>query len=130
MTPEDREYILKWYEKADHDIGNARLVLSYEPLLLDTACFHCQQCVEKYLKAYLFYKGEKTPRIHDLTKLRKSCADFDADFDLIDFKDLNAYAVEARYPDNFLEPSIDEAKEYLQIAEEVKKLVITKIQLT
>jgi len=130
MTPKDREYILKWYEKADHDIRNARMVLSYEPLILDTACFHCQQSVEKYLKAYLFYKGEKIPKIHDLTKLRKACADLDADFDLIDFKDLNAYAVEARYPDNFIEPSADETKEYLQIAEDVKKLVLNKVDLS
>ncbi|MGP8214559.1 MAG: HEPN domain-containing protein [Bacteroidia bacterium] len=130
MTPEDREYILKWYEKADHDIRNAKLVLSYEPLILDTACFHCQQCIEKYLKAYLYYKGEKIPKIHDLTKLRKSCAKYDAGFDLIDFKDLNAYAVEVRYPDNFLEPSADEVKEYIQIAEDIKELVLSKVELS
>lgn len=129
MTPKDKEHILKWYEKADHDIKNAQLVLLHEPDILDTVCFHCQQAIEKYLKAYLYYKGEMIPKIHDLTKLRKSCEKYDADFSLVDFKDLNAYAVEIRYPDNFIEPSLEEAKEYLQMAEAIKALVMEKIDL-
>jgi HEPN domain-containing protein len=103
------------------------MAIEMNPLILDAACFHCQQCVEKYLKAYLFYKGEEILKIHDLTRLRKGCAKFDSDFADINFKDLNAYAVEARYPDNFLAPDLSEAKEYLQIAEAVKGLVRKKI---
>jgi HEPN domain-containing protein len=29
-------------------------------------CFHCQQAVEKYLKAFLKELGVAVPRIHDL----------------------------------------------------------------
>ncbi|MBI4848150.1 MAG: HEPN domain-containing protein [Nitrospirae bacterium] len=28
-------------------------------------CFHCQQCIEKYLKAFLIYNESEPPRTHD-----------------------------------------------------------------
>jgi len=35
----------------------------------DAACFFCQQCVEKYLKARLVEAGIPFPKIHDLFRL-------------------------------------------------------------
>ena len=35
----------------------------------DGACFHAQQCAEKYLKARLAAAGLPTPKVHDLTAL-------------------------------------------------------------
>jgi hypothetical protein len=37
----------------------------------DTVCFHCQQAVEKYLKALLTLLGIPAPRTHDLEVLHK-----------------------------------------------------------
>src|SRR5881396_1041996 len=39
----------------------------------DAACFHCQQCVEKYLKARLLEAGIGFPRTHDLLQLLNAC---------------------------------------------------------
>ncbi|NNM95636.1 MAG: HEPN domain-containing protein [Bacteroidia bacterium] len=127
MTKDDWDYLKEWFEKADHDIENARLVISYNSTILDTACFHCQQAVEKYMKAYLLYKRERTPKIHDVNQLQCKCAVFDNDFAIIDLKNLNLFAVDLRYPGDSLQPSLDEAKEYLQIAENIKKIVLDKI---
>jgi len=129
MNEEKKNILLKWFEKADHDIINATLVVSYEPKVLDTACFHCQQAVEKYLKAYLIYQGKENRKTHSLDLLLKHCKEYDYDFENIDFKNLEDFAVDTRYPDDALVPSLEEAKEYLQMAEDVKKLVMSKIDL-
>ena len=48
------EVTSEWAEKADNDFYSADVLLhSVDVPLIDTACFHCQQCAEKYLKAFL-----------------------------------------------------------------------------
>jgi len=42
-----------WWRKGDSDLANARMCVD-AGRALDTACFHAQQAVEKYLKSYLF----------------------------------------------------------------------------
>jgi HEPN domain-containing protein len=66
----------------------------------DDVCFHCQQCIEKYLKAALVIKGRTVEKIHDLATLLRECVhDFplwsalSRDVDL-----LSQYAVLFRYP--------------------------------
>ena len=39
------------------------------------------------------------------------------------------YAVEIRYPDDWYEPSIEEAKEAYKIAEKVKKFVQSRLKI-
>ena len=47
--------IIPWITKADHDLGTAVLTFLHIPDYKDTVTFHCQQAVEKYLKAYLIF---------------------------------------------------------------------------
>ena len=58
MTPDFKEYINSWLQKAENDILSAQRLLEIEPMILDNACFHCQQAAEKSLKAFLHYKGK------------------------------------------------------------------------
>jgi HEPN domain-containing protein len=51
MTPALKAFVLSWLEKAENDLNTAQRVLEIEPMILDTACFHCQQSIEKCLKA-------------------------------------------------------------------------------
>ncbi len=45
---------LKWIEKAEGDyITTQKLLPTTNPRLYDIICFHAQQCIEKYLKAWL-----------------------------------------------------------------------------
>ena len=53
MPPEEAE-IQRWLEKAEHDRRAADALLDQDPPITDAAGFHCQQAVEKLLKAYLF----------------------------------------------------------------------------
>jgi len=127
MNEDKKEYILQWFEKADYDIVMVHRAIGIAPPILDSACFHCQQAVEKYLKAYLVYQDKIIKKTHDLIALQELCSDFDPDFDRIDVKDLDNFSVDIRYPDDAVVPSLEEAKEYLQITEEIKELVRKKI---
>ena len=62
--------VSEWLAKADGDFEVAQLVLGtgHRPNY-DAVCFHCQQCIEKTLKAVLIHKGTNPPRIHDLVVL-------------------------------------------------------------
>lgn len=47
------EIILRWLTKADNDLKAVKQLLTFDDVLADILSFHCQQAVEKYLKAYL-----------------------------------------------------------------------------
>ena len=127
MTDEHKKHVRQWLEKAEHDIIAVKTLIDVQPLILDVACFHCQQAAEKYLKSFLAYHGADIKKTHDLRLLRNMCSQIDSEFSEIDFKDLNTYAVEVRYP-NFISPQMDEVKEYLLIAEKIKELVNNKVK--
>jgi HEPN domain-containing protein len=107
---------------------NAKLVIDYEPLILDTACFHCQQAMEKYLKAFMVFKNQDVIKTHDIRFLLEECTLLGMDFKNIDIKNIQDFAIDARYPDDTLSPTLEETKEYFQVASEIKKLVLEKIK--
>jgi hypothetical protein len=51
------EQIIQWITKGDHDLGTAKVTYFHIPEYLDTITFHCQQAIEKYLKAYLMFQN-------------------------------------------------------------------------
>jgi hypothetical protein len=57
MDEEDKkEFLVKeWIRKAERDLDTAHLTLDNKPAYTDIICYHCQQAVEKYLKAYLVH---------------------------------------------------------------------------
>ncbi len=91
---------LEWVEKAEEDYRVARRECSAKPPAYNTACFHAQQCVEKYLKALLQEHGITFPRIHDLEALMKLCLSVEPKLKehTEKFQWLTAFAVEIRYP--------------------------------
>ena len=66
MTPLTRE----WIEKAEGDLASAgREMRARRQPNYDSACFHSQQCAEKYMKATLIEAGISFERTHDLPTL-------------------------------------------------------------
>jgi HEPN domain-containing protein len=56
----------EWVRKADGDfLAAQQLFRSRNAPLFDAACFHCQQCAEKYLKAILQENDKPIPKIHN-----------------------------------------------------------------
>lgn len=127
MTPALKTYIESWLNKAEHDLLSAQRLLEIEPMILDNACFHCQQAIEKCLKAFLVYHGRDVERTHNIIFLLSECANFDPVFAAVDPMNINAYAVQGRYPDSNLIPTIDEAKSYYRLAIQIRDLVAERI---
>ena len=87
---------------------------------LDTAVYHCQQAVEKALKAFLTYHDTEFEKTHDLTELVEVCftiaiPHFDAWRGVAAI--LTPYAVLFRYPADVLEPEQSEAEDALAYAQ-------------
>jgi len=111
---------LAWAERAEEDYQLARSALRRKRPLTYGACFHAQQCAEKYLKAILVKQGQEFPKTHDLVALSELClrAGVPAPINPDALDKLSAYAVKVRYPGEA--PLIEEAKEALEIAKDVR----------
>jgi HEPN domain-containing protein len=129
MNQAEKEILAQWIEKANHDLIAAALIIDSNPIILDIACFHCQQAIEKFLKAFLLFNEEELIKTHNLNILLKNCVGIDNDFIEIDIKDLNQFAVRSRYPDEFISPELSVSQEYYQTAVRVKEMVIDKIRI-
>jgi len=124
------EVAREWITKADNDFYSADLLLhSGETPLADTACFHCQQCVEKYLKAFLTEHLVRFERTHVLTDLLALCLPIDDDFSNISngLNSLEGYAVAIRYPGVIV--SVELAEEAFTVAGQIRKFVRRKLNL-
>ena len=120
-----------WIEKADEDLLFAKASLKDGLEFYPQICFLLHQAVEKYLKAYIVAKELDFEKIHDLGRLVKICAQKNADFDhyFEEVIDLNAYYIETRYPDFEVKADKLQTEKALKAAEEVAKLVRSKLSL-
>jgi HEPN domain-containing protein len=92
---------LEWVGKAEGDFATAlRETRSRRAPNFGAACFHAQQCAEKYLKARLMEAGISPPRTHSLPALLDLALPVEPLWELHreGLSILSAYAVEVRYP--------------------------------
>ena len=111
-----------WAEHAEEDFALARAALRRKQPLASGACFHAQQCAEKYMKALLISKGADFPKTHDLLLLNNLCST-NGMFLEIEPKHLNTltdYAVRTRYPGDNL--TGDDAREAIELAKLVRDI--------
>lgn len=96
------EVYTEWIRYAQMDLDVAvELSKMYRPFI-EIICYHCQQSVEKILKAFWAYQDIEPPKTHDLEFLRAECQKHDESFiDMNLFCNrLKQYAVLTRYPNN------------------------------
>ena len=86
------------------------------------ACFHAQQCAEKYLKAILISRQVAFSKTHDLLLLNDQCEKIGVllGLDVKSLHTLSDHAVKVRYPGD--DPTPEEAHEALAIAKTVRRL--------
>lgn len=97
MTPLTQE----WVDKAEGDFATAqRETRARKQPNHDAACFHCQQCAEKYLKARLQEANVRFPLNHNLTGLLDLLLPVEPAFSTLRpaLQALALYAVQYRYP--------------------------------
>lgn len=123
--PPELDDVRSWLIKAEHDRQTAQAALAHQPPITDTAAFHCQQAIEKMLKAYLVFRQTPFEKIHDLQALLRQCAQQDSTFEkLFDrVEPLSAYAVRFRYPGP-ADPTVEQVNAALAVVAEVRHFVI------
>ncbi|MGQ9902307.1 MAG: HEPN domain-containing protein [Fimbriimonadales bacterium] len=126
----NEEAVRLWIRRAESDLKTGKDELATEEPATDTVCFHRQQCAEKYLKAFLVFHGIEVPRTHDIAFIVSKCANIDPNFsDLIQkgVDRLTPYAIDVRYTEEIF-PSLEETKQALELAEQVKAFVPGKLK--
>ncbi|MCH8805254.1 MAG: HEPN domain-containing protein [Planctomycetes bacterium] len=127
--PPRAEIVREWVRKARNDLETARRVMvDTNAPILDTGCFHCQQTVEKLLKAFLLWRGVESPKVHTLGVLFDLVRQQDEAFETI--RDacewLTRFAVQVRYPHG-RDPSPQKAREALAAAETAYEFVLERL---
>ena len=125
-----RELTSEWVAKAENDFATADLALhAGKSPIPDTACFHCQQCAEKYLKAYLQEHGLQFLPRHNLMPLLDLCLSLDREFEnlRVGLRQLESFSVAVRYPGATV--STQMAEQALVFATQARKFIRTKLSL-
>ena len=110
--------------KAEEDFESAvYLAKKDKKAVPDSVCFHSQQCIEKYLKAFLISHDIVPPEIHDLQRLRAICSEVDESFEEVsgELNILNAYAVNFRYPGEAA--TVEEANEAVLVMRKIHTFI-------
>ena len=116
--------------KAEHDLKSAELIIKSQPDYTDTITFHCQQTIEKVLKAFLTFHKVKIKSNHDILFLLEECKKIDTGFKNFSFdlvSDINEIGMSVRYDDIENDPKQKEAFLYLELAREIFEFVNLKL---
>jgi len=126
----DSFLIEDWLDKAIRDLKSAKILLEND-CGNDYVVFHCQQAIEKALKALILYLYAILEYGHSLLYLCKKVMEKEPDFKdvLENCLFVNQYYIETRYPnENKLEVTEEEAKRCINISEEVLERVQNSIK--
>lgn len=129
---ERADLVNAWFEKADHDLGSAKVIFLNVPEYYDTIAFHCQQAAEKYLKAAFVYFEIQPPKSHDLVYLLEVLS-MKMTIEDSFYKNaiiLNGFSVVIRYPDQTIYLTKEETENAIQLAETFRSFVIKVISRT
>lgn len=128
MRPTNTEIFHKvkqWISFGDEDLRLARHALK-----LSNSCptrliaYHAQQCVEKYLKAFLVFHRIDFPYTHNISRLLELC-EKKAEWPetISNAEELTPFAITTRYPGEDERVTRKEAIRAIDIAVNVRKVV-------
>ncbi|MCY4567219.1 MAG: HEPN domain-containing protein, partial [Candidatus Poribacteria bacterium] len=121
---------LEWIEKAEEDYDMAALARQASRPFHNSICFHAQQCIEKYLKAWLQETDVPVPRTHDLEELLVLIVPTLPDWSQWqpDFKRITEYAVNSRYPGD--SATAEDTEHAMRICDAVRQAVRASLKLS
>ncbi len=130
MTPQDhRTLVNRWFSKARRDLEGAEFLFEQDECPSDTICTLAQQAAEKAIKTILVQVQVDFPKTHDLEELSNLLPDewrIDIPGETLDA--LARWAIEARYPGDWEDPSTQDAAEALNSAIAVWDAVCTQFE--
>lgn len=120
----------EWVDKAEGDWHDAlRAYRARKHPNYDSACFHSQQCVEKYIKARLDEGGIAFSKTHDLPLLLRLALQAEPQWAVLQQQanSLNSYSVDFRYPG--MSATKARAKQAVADCREVRRVIRTAFGL-
>ena len=123
-----------WIILADKDLHAAEIIFKEDYPLTNIVAFHCQQTIEKYLKAFLIEKEIPLIKTHDLIRLNGMIKEtIDIGIDENKLMIINEVYLESRYPGELGllsegMPTSRQAKEFIEYAKEVKTIIQNKLK--
>ena len=130
MTDPILEAVQQWLAKAQSDWASVEILIKSDSCPADSVCFHCQQYVEKLLKAFLTLHGLEAPKTHDLRRLVQLASPHEpALTDFMDSSDtLTSHGVAIRYPDDFRQIDPDEMNDVVRLAQRFAEILLPELK--
>lgn len=120
---------LEWVRKAEGDFAAIALHQQVPAPNFDMLCLHAQQCIEKYLKAWLQEANIPFSKTHDLETLLDLIAPTVPAWQMWqpDFAKISDHAVDLRYPGKFA--TATEAQHALPVCTQVREAIRSALKL-
>jgi len=129
-----KKQVEDWILMADKDLCAAEIILKDEHALTNIVAFHCQQAIEKYLKAFLIERGAPLVKTHDLIKLNGMVNEIkNIGIDEVKLLVVNEVYIESRYPGELGlmpdgTPSNEQAGEFIEYAKEIRAIITNELE--
>ena len=125
-----RDFVNQWLDKANQDLISASTLLKGEFTSFESAAFHAQQAVEKFIKALLVRHQVEFPKTHNISMLKSLVEKVDSKLarQLAPMETLTAYGVEYRYPGIYEPVSKKQGEEALGLANQARDLILAKLE--
>jgi HEPN domain-containing protein len=122
----------EWLVSAEDDLISAKKLVD-ETRLTNIVAFHCQQCIEKGIKALIEETLGISVKSHDLIRLKEKTDMFLTDDEMIMLATINEVYIDARYPGDMGlmpqgKPTIAEANQFIIFSQAILERVQNLIQ--
>ena len=129
MNNDAGELVRQWKEKAQNDWTAVEILLDSEQCPAEAVCFHCQQFVEKLLKALLTQHSIEAPKTHDLRRLIQLAEPMAPELSALSEPSdkLTIHGVETRYPGDWYPVSPIEMNEVVELSRKFSAILLPKL---
>jgi HEPN domain-containing protein len=128
-----KKQVEDWLLLADNDLYAAEIIIKDDYPITNIIAFHCQQAIEKYIKAYLIENDVPLIKTHDLIKLNDMTKEIkDLGIDEKKLIVIDEVYIESRYPGDLGlipggMPAVEQAKVFIEYAKEIKTVIYNEL---
>ena len=125
------ESSLEWIRSAENDYTAVIELMKLYKKPAEIIAYHCQQTIEKYLKAILVQEGQPVPFIHDLYKLNLLCGAFLPNLSPLNelCERLTPYGTATRYPGGSMTVDVEKMPTIIHWTEQIRDIIRSYFQL-
>ncbi len=119
-----------WLKRAKSNFKIAKITKD-DDICYEDLCYEAQQCSEKALKALLIYLKQEIPKVHSFHILLERLEQYiEIPEEIKDVIELNNYAVQTRYPGDYLSLEKEEYERAIEITGRVLNWVVEKVAVS